>query len=225
MRVSVLDETKRCCPLGLDHGTANRCNYCKAIIEKLQSSSTVQVDFAWYFVENIFSERCAFWSAKDCRLDFSFLNAYSGWTICAVKMVREYDKKDLCQKRLLCSVIVTKISFFVIQLSVWTNEPHTNRPVTSLGHQGWRRVLWEGPNFFKLCPIILNYVQHIFPGGRKIFHGGNGPLVTGLHTNRRTWSPQLSLMCRLPNCISFHGFNRCFCKVKTRAYETLRSCD
>ena len=38
----------------LDHGTINRCNYCKAPIAKLQSSSTVQITFAWYFVENIF---------------------------------------------------------------------------------------------------------------------------------------------------------------------------
>jgi len=34
---------------------------------KLQSSSTVPVDFAWYFVDNIFSKRCTFWSARVCR--------------------------------------------------------------------------------------------------------------------------------------------------------------
>jgi len=33
--------------------------------------------------------------------------------------------------------------------------------------------------------------------------------------------PQLSLKCRLPNCISFDVFDRCFCKVETRACETL----
>jgi len=45
----------------------------------------------------------------------------------------------------------------------------SSRPVTSLGHQGWRRVFWEGPKFFKLDPIVFNYAQHIFPGGgRKI---------------------------------------------------------
>jgi len=27
------------------------------------------------------------------------------------------------------------------------------RPVTSLGHQGRRRVLWDGPKIFKLCPV------------------------------------------------------------------------
>jgi len=27
----------------------------------------------------------------------------------------------------------------------------------------------EEPKFFKLCPIVLNYVQDIFPSGAKIF--------------------------------------------------------
>ena len=46
VRVSVADLTTRCCPP--DHWTVNRCNYCKAPITKLQSSSTAQVAFAWY---------------------------------------------------------------------------------------------------------------------------------------------------------------------------------
>jgi len=58
----------------------------------------------------------------------------------------------------------------------------TSRPVTSLGHQEGRRVFREGPRFFEPCPIFLNYVQHIFPGGPKIFLGGLRPLVTGLRT-------------------------------------------
>jgi len=45
------------------------------------------------------------------------------------------------------------------------------RLVTSLGHQGGR-VLWEGTKFFKLCPIILNYVLHISPGGAGNFVWG-----------------------------------------------------
>jgi len=45
----------------------------------------------------------------------------------------------------------------------------SNRPVTSVGHQEGRRVFWEGPKFFELCPIVLNDVQHIFLGGAKIF--------------------------------------------------------
>jgi len=49
----------------------------------------------------------------------------------------------------------------VFQGSSWTSRG-TSRPVTSLGHQVGRRVFWKGPKFFKLCPILLNYVQHIF---------------------------------------------------------------
>jgi len=39
--------------------------------------------------------------------------------------------------------------------------------------------------FFELCPVVLNNVQHIFPGGAKNFLGWDlspPPLVTGLHT-------------------------------------------
>ena len=55
-----------------------------------------------------------------------------------------------------------------------------NRPPTSLGHQGGRKVFWEGDKFFKRCPIVSKYVQHIFPGGRKFFYGALPPLVTAL---------------------------------------------
>ena len=35
---------------------------------------------------------------------------------------------------------------------------------------GGRRVFGDGPKFFKLCPIVLNYVQNIFSrGGEKFF--------------------------------------------------------
>ena len=44
VRISVLNQTKRCCQL--HHGKVIRCNYCKAPIAKLQSSSMVQVAFA-----------------------------------------------------------------------------------------------------------------------------------------------------------------------------------
>jgi len=56
------------------------------------------------------------------------------------------------------------------------------RPVTSLGHQEGRRVFRKGPKFFELCPICLNYVQNIFPGGAKNFLAGasSPPLVPGL---------------------------------------------
>jgi len=41
----------------------------------------------------------------------------------------------------------------------WRLEKHLeDRPVTSLGHQGGRRVFWKGPKFLKLYPILSNYV-------------------------------------------------------------------
>jgi len=60
--------------------------------------------------------------------------------------------------------------------------------------------------------------------------------MSGLHSHHRTFDqtnkirtavhghPQLSLKCRLPNRISLDVFDRYFCKVETRACETLRSC-
>jgi len=55
------------------------------------------------------------------------------------------------------------------------DKRENSRPVTSLGHQEGRRVFWEGPKFFELCPIFLNYVQHNFLGRAKNFLGGIGP--------------------------------------------------
>jgi len=59
--------------------------------------------------------------------------------------------------------------------------PLPTRFVTSLGHQGRRRVFWEGPNFlnymsnsFELCPT------HFFKGGEQFFRWGFHPRVTGL---------------------------------------------
>jgi len=50
------------------------------------------------------------------------------------------------------------------------------RPVTSLGQQEGRRVFWEGPKYFELCPVLFKFVQNIFPGGEKIFtRGGFAP--------------------------------------------------
>jgi len=52
---------------------------------------------------------------------------------------------------------------------------HT-RPVTSLEHQEGRRVFWEGPKNFELCPIVLDYVQHILSmGGDKFSRGASTP--------------------------------------------------
>jgi len=46
------------------------------------------------------------------------------------------------------------------------------RPVTSLGHQVGRRDFYEGPKFFKLYLIVINYVQHFnLRGGENNFRG------------------------------------------------------
>jgi len=77
------------------------------------------------------------------------------------------------------------------------------RPVTSLGHPEGRRVFWEGPKFFELCPVVSNDDQHIFPGGANNFlRGIRPPLVTGLvQGGEKLWfwmcSRQVSMLCHL----------------------------
>jgi len=65
--------------------------------------------------------------------------------------------------------IVNTISHFV-RLTI--------RPVTNLGHQVGRRVFWEEPKFFKVCRIVSNYAQHIFPREEKKIWGGILPHCT-----------------------------------------------
>ena len=55
------------------------------------------------------------------------------------------------------------------------NQTVLPRPVTSLEHQVGRRVFWEGPKFFKLCPTVFNFAQQIFPGGSTKFAGEASP--------------------------------------------------
>ena len=46
---------------------------------------------------------------------------------------------------------------------------------------GGAKSFLRGGNFFKLCPIALKYVQHIFPGGggKKFCRGGKPPAPPG----------------------------------------------
>ena len=63
-------------------------------------------------------------------------------------------------------------------LDRWTQGPSVqSRPVTSLEHQVWRRVFWEGTTFFKLCPT------HFSRGAKKILQAlpllrSSGKVVT-----------------------------------------------
>ena len=44
-----------------------------------------------------------------------------------------------------------------------------------LGTPGGEKSFLRGGQFFKLCPIVPKYVQHIFPVGTKIFLGDASP--------------------------------------------------
>jgi len=53
-----------------------------------------------------------------------------------------------------------------------------------LGTPGGVKSFLRGPNFLKLCPIVLKYVQHSFLRGKKFPGGfsvdGRLPNITGL---------------------------------------------
>jgi len=54
-----------------------------------------------------------------------------------------------------------------------------------LATPGEAKIFLSGVQIFELCPIVLYYVQHIFPGGRNKFWGvfslcALPPLVAGL---------------------------------------------
>ena len=44
------------------------------------------------------------------------------------------------------------------------NKHNSSPPLKTLG-VGERRGFWYGTKVFKRCPILLNYAQHIYPGG------------------------------------------------------------
>jgi len=67
------------------------------------------------------------------------------------------------------------------------SQQRTTRPVTSLGHK-------VGPNFFKQCPIISNYVQH-FPRGEEIL--GGSPSCVNMITGLRTTSNNLFFLSKI----------------------------
>jgi len=73
---------------------------------------------------------------------------------------------------LYCHTSIFLALFFILYIVV--------RPITSLGHQERRRVFWKGPKVFEVCPIFSKYIQHIFPGEKKIFSGGHLWLQTWL---------------------------------------------
>jgi len=67
-----------------------------------------------------------------------------------------------------------KVTFHVILYTI------TNQARNQLGTPEEAKSFLRGAKFFKLCPIVSNYVRHIFPGGAKNFPRGFAPLVTSL---------------------------------------------
>jgi len=76
--------------------------------------------------------------------------------------------------------------------------------LTSLGHQEGQRVFREDPKIFELCPIVLNNVQHIFPGGENFSSGGFAPLrPPGYDPGYQRYEKRLEQQKSLPNVYVF----------------------
>jgi len=86
-----------------------------------------------------------------------------------VVAVLHYNNHDGVIHACVLKTCVRDDHYPVCRLDIRQDSEFATRPVTSWGHQQGRRVFREGPKFFELCPMFLNYAQHIFPGGRKIF--------------------------------------------------------
>ena len=60
-----------------------------------------------------------------------------------------------------------------------SQENILNQARNQLGTPGWAKRFLRGAQIFKLCPILSNYVQHIFQGGesnfRRAFPSSYGP--------------------------------------------------
>ena len=77
----------------------------------------------------------------------------------------EIRAKSFLPQKFVCSYTYDEKVPLPPLLLFWKSR-RGNRRVTSLGHQWWRRVFWEGPTFFKLCQIVLTY-NTLFQGGDK----------------------------------------------------------
>jgi len=102
---------------------------------------------------------------------------------------------------------------------------HTNRrtwsaPIVSKVQQTRSQVLrFEGAKciFREQDYCVYFMFETNFSGRNKIL--GAQKICGGI---AQTFPVARGLKCWLPNCISFDVFDRCFCKVETRACETLR---
>ena len=70
----------------------------------------------------------------------------------------------------LCHVTKSKPAYFMCNISRTRNQ---------LGTTGAAKSFLRRAQNFKLCPMVLTYAQHVFPGGGEKFC--RGFLVTGLN--------------------------------------------
>ena len=128
--------------------------------------------------------------------------------------VDKVEQKPWSNNNIRCAMIIVTSAIYSLKgewkcstrWQEWTKPKKVKkhwlkiRFVTTLGHQVVRRVFWQRPNFFKLCPIVLNYVQHIFTGGIKKL-GGSSP---ALHPLVRCWLWYSCLLVLLSRCAFYY---------------------
>jgi len=78
---------------------------------------------------------------------------------------------------------------------------HQRQARNQLETLGGAKSFSRGTQIFWLCPIVSNYVQHIFPGGTNKFAGRLRPPWWWVWTKVQSVSP---LQLHLPVCNSFH---------------------
>ena len=146
MRVSVLDQTKRCCPLGLDRVTTVKLssqNFSQVVLFKL-----LLREFCWtFFVNGV---------RFNLRERHIFPQYIHEWAICAVMMFRESMTKNCCVVSRQQKIVFLWYNFMFKQINHIRTAVHGHpnclwsvgcqivsvltRPVTSWWHQGGRRV-------------------------------------------------------------------------------------
>jgi len=88
------------------------------------------------------------------------------WTLPSVRLGAEFGELHATCKKLFVRFEVAPTLILMKYSDQEKNNSKCIQARSQLGTPGGKEFSERGPN---LCPIVLNYVQHIFPGGRKIF--------------------------------------------------------
>jgi len=83
--------------------------------------------------------------------------------------------------------------------------------LNQLGTAGGAESFLRGAQFFELCPIVLNNVQHIFSRGEKNFLGGAYP--HWLRACSLPVSSRISDFCEISDLLLFVSYSRVYFKV------------